>query len=105
MTLTGSFQNLVDQLGRLRVSLEDFLRWAVTQGKPEDEDHALVTRYDDATSDLIGLIEEAKDAAQLGRQATMDQVDLVCARRALIACQERVNRTSQRFFSELVSFE
>src|SRR5215510_9147793 len=105
MTLTGSFQDLVDKLERLRVTLDDFLQWAVTQGKPVDEDHVLVSRYDDATSDLIGLIEEARTAVQQGQQATMGEMDPADARRALIACQERVNRVSQRFFSELVSFE
>src|SRR5262245_48840139 len=105
MTLTDSFQELVDKLECLRVTLEEFLQWAVTQGKPVDEDHVLVSRYDDATSDLIGLIEEARDAAHQGQQATIGQMDLACARLAQIACQERVNRVSQRFFSELVSFE
>src|SRR5215813_9759714 len=105
MTLTGSFQDLGDKLERLRVALEEFLQWAVTQAKPVDEDHTLVSRYDDATSDLIGLIEEAGAAAQQGRQATMGEINLADARRALIACQGRMNRVSQRFFSELVSFE
>src|SRR5262249_1329476 len=55
--------------------------------------------------DLIGLVEEAKAAAQAGQKATMGQMDLASARHSLIACHERVNSASQRFYSELVSFE
>lgn len=105
MTLKASFQDLLDKLEHLGTTLEGVLQWAVTEAKPLEEDHVLVSRYDDAISDLIGLIEEAKAAAEEGQKAAVGEINLASTRRALIACQERVNQASQRFFSELVSFE
>jgi hypothetical protein len=105
MTLKSSFQDLVDNLEHLRATLEELLQWAIIEGKPEQEDHVLVSRYDDATSDLAGLVEEARAAARQGQQAVANRMDMVSARQALIACQERMNQVSQRFFSEMISFE
>jgi small-conductance mechanosensitive channel len=104
MTLKSSFQDLADKLDRLRATFEEILQWAITQGKPEHEDHALVGRYDDATNDLIGLIEEAIAAAQPALQSVA-QTNLSEERRALIICQSAINKVSKRYFSEMVSFE
>lgn len=105
MTLKSSFQELADKLDRLRATFEELLQWAITQGKPEHEDHVLVNRYDDATNDLIGLIEEARAAAQLGLQAIARQASLSEARNAMIVCQSAINKVSKRYFSEMISFE
>lgn len=105
MTLKSTFRELTEKLDRLRATFEELLQWAITQGKPEHEDHVLVNRYDDATNDLIGLIEEASAAAQLGLQAVSRQTGSSEARNALIVCQSAINKVSKRYFSEMVSFE
>lgn len=105
MTLKASFEGLLEKLEVLRFNLEEHLQWDVTEAKPLREDHVLVSRYDDATSKLTGLIEEAKAAAEEGRRAASGQIDLAAVRLALIACQERCLQASQQFFSELASFE
>jgi hypothetical protein len=105
VALKSCFLDLVNRLERLLATLEELLRWAVTEGKPEAEDHVLVTRLDDATSDLIGLLEEAKAAAKLGLEAVTSQIDWTGARQALITCQQQVNSASRHFFSDMVSFD
>ena len=113
MTLKKSFANLAEQLECLRVTTEELLQWAVTEGKPlavtqrahGEEDHALVGRYYEDAIGLTSLTEEAIAAAVEGQQAVAEQIDLARARRLLIACQDRVNELTQTFFSKMVSFE
>jgi hypothetical protein len=113
MTLKKSFQNLAEKLECLRLTTEELLQWAVTQGKPVamiertsiEEDHALVGKYYEDTIGLTSLTEEAIAAADEGQQAVAEQIDLARARRVLITCQDRVNQLTQVFFSKMVSFE
>lgn len=105
MTLRKSFQNLAEQLECLRLTTEELLQWAITQGKPIEEDHALVGKYYEDTIGLTSLTEEAIAATAEGQQAVAEQIDLARARRVLITCQERVNQLTQAFFSKMVSFE
>jgi len=105
MTLEASFRELYHRLKALGAALEEGLLWAIIEGKPAQEDHVLVGRYDDAATDLLGLVEEAKTAAQEAQEAVENQRDLSGARRALIKCQTHINDSSNRFFSELISFE
>lgn len=113
MTLKKSFENLAEKLECLRLTTEELLQWAVTEGKPlavtrrpdGEEDHVLVGRYYEDTIGLTSLTEEAIAAAQEGQQAVAEQIDLARARRVLIACQDRVNELTKTFFSKMVSFE
>jgi hypothetical protein len=113
MTLKKSFANLEEKLGGRRLTTEELLQWAVTEGKPlaltertrGEEDHALVGRYYEAAIGLTSLTEEAIAAAEEGQEAVAEQIDLARARRVLIACQDGVNQLTQTFFSKMVSFE
>ena len=113
MTLKKSFENLAEKLECLRLTTEELLEWAVTEGKPlaiterppEEEDHALVGRYYEATIGLTSLTEEAIAATEEGQQAVAEHIDLARARRMLIVCQDGVNQLTQTFFSKMVSFE
>ena len=113
MTLKRSFQNLAEKLEGLRLTTEELLQWAVTQGKPVaviqgkpvEEDHALVGRYYEAAIGLTSLTEEAIAAAEEGEQAVAERIDLARARCVLITCQDEVNQLTQSFFSKMVSFE
>jgi hypothetical protein len=113
MTLKKSFQSLAERLELLRRTTEELLQWAVTQGKPTrviqgktvEEDHALASKYYEATVGLTALAEEAVAAACEGLDAVNNQIDLARARRALINCQAGVNQLTQSFFARMVSFE
>jgi hypothetical protein len=105
MTLEAAFRELNEKLDDLERSLENIL-WAVVQGQPEAEQgHALVDHYDAATTDFIGLVREAKVAAQEGWKATRGQLDLTGARQALATCQDRFSQLSGRLYDDVVSFE
>lgn len=105
MTLEAAFLELEERLDQLERTLENVL-WAVVQGQPEAEQgHTLVDYYDAATTDFIGLVRDAKAAADEGRKVTKGQLDLAGARQALTTCQERFSRLSGRLYDDVVSFE
>jgi hypothetical protein len=104
MTLEAAFIELHAQLALLERTFDNVL-WAVVQGQPAGSSHVLIDYYDAATTDIVGLLNEAKDAAAAGCGATNDQLHLAAARRALATCQDRFNQVWIRYYSELVSFE
>jgi len=81
------------------------LRTTVVEDKPRGGDIVLVDIFGDAADDLLGWLEEALAKASEGQQAATHPIDLDRARRALTTCQERFNRISQRFSSDLVCYE
>jgi hypothetical protein len=105
MTLEASFAVLGETFGHLERALDN-LMWAVVEGQPEaGEGHALVDQYDAATTDFIGLVREARVAAEAGRKATRGPLDLTGARQALATCQDRFNVLSSRLYHDVISFE
>jgi hypothetical protein len=104
MTLDAAFIKLHAQLAQLELTFDNLL-WAVVQGQPAGWSHVVIDHYDAATNDILGLLNEAKDAAAAGCGATNDQLHLAAARRALATCQDRFNQVWIRYYSELVSFE
>ena len=105
MTMRSAFQNVLEKTESLHQALDELLHWAVTEGKPAQEDHVLVSRYDDAVSEFVGLLREAKDFAERGCRAAVSPIDLPEARQAIIECQRRASEISQRFFRDLASRE
>jgi hypothetical protein len=105
MTLEAAFRKLHEKLDCLERSLENVL-WAVIQGQPEaDQGHTLVDHYDAATTDFLGLVKEARAAAEEGQKATRGPLDLTGARQALTTCQDRFNQLSNRLYPDVVSFD
>jgi hypothetical protein len=105
MTLEAAFLELEERLDHLERTLENVL-WAVVQGQPEAEQgHTLVDYYDAVTTDFIGLVKDAKTAAEEGRKATRRQLDLAGARQALMTCQDLFRKLSGRLYEDVVSFE
>jgi histone H3/H4 len=106
MTLEASFTELEDSLKCLDQALDELL-WAVVQGQPQAEQgHRLAVRYDIATNDLIGWVQDAKEAAKKGHRATTKQLDLAEARLALSTCQELfIDRVFDPFYGELLSLD
>jgi hypothetical protein len=104
MALEAAFKELCTNLHKLHEGLIG-LRTTVVEDKPLCGDIVLVDVFGDASDDLLGWLEEALADAREGQQATTHPVDLDRARRALTTCQERFNRISQRFSSDLVCYE
>jgi hypothetical protein len=105
MTLEASLLKLNKNLEQLEGALDNLL-WAVVQAQPQEEPgHALADHYDIATSDLLGLVKEAKEAAETGRNAAEGRLDFAGVRQALIICQDRFNQLWDRFYNDLVSLE
>jgi hypothetical protein len=104
MVLEATFADLSAHLQALRDSLKT-LRTTAVEDRPLQGDAVLVDVFGDAADDLSGWLEEAIDAAETGRQAVGGPVDLDRARRSLAVCQERFNRLTDRFTSDLVRYE
>jgi len=113
VTLERSFQELGLKLQILLETIDQRLHWAVTEGKPVrsvkgarvEEDHVLLTRFDESAVELASFVSEAIAASTTGRQAVAGKIDLLSAREALIKCQKLFNQFSAGFFGEMVSFE
>ena len=104
MALEAAFGDLAVQFQILRDALLA-LRTTVIEDRPLRDDVALVDSFGDAVEDILGWLEEALIASREGQQAVGHPLDLDRARRALTTCQERFNWISQRFFSDLVSYQ
>jgi hypothetical protein len=103
MTMENAFRDILVRAEGLGETFQDFVRWAVIEGVPESGDHVLVSRYDDATSDVLGLLHELRSNADTG--ARRQPNDYSAARRALIECQQRALLIARRFYWELYSPE
>jgi hypothetical protein len=103
MTMENAFREIVVKADGLGETLRDFVRWAVIEGVPESGDHVLVSRYDEATNDVLGLLHELRSKAD--SSARRQPYDFGLARRALIECQQRALLIARRFYWELYSPE
>lgn len=104
MALERAFRQLSEDFERLYEAL-DGLRLAVTEDQPRGDSVALLDLLGDASIDMLGWLREAQAAAEDARSSVADTPDLYRARRTLTACQENFNRVSERFDSDLVSYE
>ena len=98
-----AFRNISERAEHLSATLQDILRWAVTEGVPQGGDHVLVGRYEEATNDLLGVLHELRSNAGAGGHSVPH--DFARARHALIECQERASLVARRFYWELYSPE
>ena len=103
MTTQNAFRQILGKAGSLAATLRDILRWAVIEGVPDDSDHVLVSRYDEATSDLLGLLQELRSNAETA--ANEFPQDYRTTRHELIECQQRALLIARRFYWEMYSPE
>ena len=103
MALEASFNDLRAEFEGLREAFAEFS--AAVADKPARGDSVLVDLFGDAADDLLGWVEEAAQSASEGRQAVSYPLDIECARRKMIVCQERFNLISNKLWSDLVSYE
>jgi hypothetical protein len=110
MTIEALFTTLDQKLAYLDQTF-NHLVWSVVEAQPEavepgaEQGRALVDHYDRAVNDIMGLVQEAREAVNGACQATRNQPDLAGSCRALIICQDRFNQLSGRFYADLVSYE
>jgi hypothetical protein len=103
VTTQNAFREILTKADGLGATFKDILRWAIIEGVPEAGDHVLVSRYDEATSDLLGLLHELRSNAETAAHRLPQ--DYGATRRALIECQQRALLITRRFYWELYSPE
>ena len=103
MALEATFRMLTVQIRKLCDTLSAVL---LTVGdKPTDRGAALVDGLENTLLDMLGLAEDARQAARAADRAVASRMDIDRARRALAKCQERFHRLEQLFLNQLVSYE
>jgi hypothetical protein len=102
MTMQNAFREILIKADALGSTLRDILRWAVIEGAPEKGDHVLVSRYDDATNDLLGVLHEV---CALAEPAMRTRNDYMSLRQALVECHQYASQIARRFYWELYSPE
>jgi hypothetical protein len=108
-----AFHNLQESLDMLSSGFTD-LMWVITQGKPleyhpdqpgaalEFSDHYLAGRYEDEITALLGLVEEAREAAST---LASSGFSLPSTRLSLKACQKALVQLWDSFEDDLSSPE
>jgi len=104
MALEAAFKDLGVHLHTLCEGLLG-LRTTVVEDKPLRGDSVLVDVFGNAADDLLGWSEEALAAAREGQQACRHPIDLHGVQGALTTCQERFNRITYQFSSDLIHYE
>ena len=104
MALEASFKELLARLTGAREAFTD-LRVAVIEDSPRKGAPVLVEQLGDAATDLLGWLEEAAEAADLGLREAERPRDLEGAEAALLTCAERCQQVAERFASSLLSCE
>jgi len=102
--LEATFHDLSRQLARLLEAFRD-ARLTVVEDAPLRDTVALVDRLGDAIEDVVGWAQEAFAASNEAEHAVAQPLDSHRARQALTTCQERFNRLTSVFSSDLVSYE
>src|SRR5262245_36274211 len=101
MALVTTVSDLIAHLDAMHEAILS-LRTTVVEDRPLEGDVVLVDLLGDATDDLLGWLEGARLAAREGQPGEVAPLDLTRLGRSLIACQERLNRVTQRFTLEIV---
>ncbi len=104
MALEASFRELDSRLKGAREAFTD-LRVAVAEDSPQRGAPMLVDQLGDATTDLLGWLEEAAEAGAEGLRHAGRPRDLEAAQTALLTCHERLQQVGQRFAADLMSCE
>jgi hypothetical protein len=101
MTLESSAFELVHVLKAARESTADLLR-LITEDRPYE--HSLAHRFEHSTSDILGRLDAAVNAALVLEQVAV-QYDHTQALGALATCQTEFNLAAEKFHSEPKSFD
>jgi hypothetical protein len=103
MTLAASFENLLRCIGQFRADLLERLRWAVTNDKPLGDDHALAGRFEDWTTEMATLMDDAEQAAIDGQDAAVGKLDLGTSGAATLRCHQFIRQCHKLFDIQLTS--
>jgi hypothetical protein len=101
MTLKSSLDELEDSLLNLEQKLDDLV-WAVDEGKPDGEEHAVADHYHGASHNFVGLAKAARLAAGKCLHTSEGQPDPISVRQWLVECQAQFNDLRKKFYSDYV---
>lgn len=104
MSLGKDLELLVARQRALAAHLAE-LRVTLAEDRPRGHDLALVDRRMDAVDDLVGLGEQAVDAADDARRAAARPVDPPGIGRALVLFQESHRALAARLWRDVSSFD
>ena len=102
MGLEGAFEGLPLRLGEVGEAVNSL---RVTIGDGPADGGTLVDSLDDATTDLLGLLQEARVAAAEAARDLRPSSDLDAGRRALALCQRRFHAVERNYSAKLGSFD
>lgn|SRR5262249_3126518 len=88
---------------RNSADLRKRLRWAVTNGKPLGDDHALAGRFEDWTTEMVTLMDDAEQAALDGQDAALGKLDLGTSGTATLRCHKSIRQCAKLFDIQLTS--
>jgi hypothetical protein len=103
MTLAASFENLLRCIGQFRADLRERLRWTVLNDKPAGHDHALAGRFEDWTTEMSTLMDDAEQAAMDGQDTAFGKLDLGGSGAAILRCHKSIRQCAKLFDNELTS--
>src|SRR2546427_12645540 len=104
MSLKTTFESLRHELGLLQEAVSS-LHITATEDKPARGEVALVTRLEDAVTDLVGTLEGVLTYAAKGVQASQHDQASPEVRTALRDAHDLINRFVQTFYAELATHE
>jgi len=103
MALEATFRTLSVQIRRLSDVL---VAVQLTVGdRPAEPGAALADGIENNVLDMLGRLEEARNAARAAEKAVAPPVDMDRARRALTQCQEALQLAAQQFANGLAHYE
>lgn len=104
MTLAAAADGLVRSVQALRTDLKDRLLWAIVQGKPIESDHALASRMEDLTIEILADADELIQRVVAVPSGISRTAHLVETQQAITHCQAIIRKTSRRFGATIASW-
>ncbi len=102
--MESKFQEVVSQCDQVCEAL-NALRMTVIEDRPLKDVVKLVDRIGDDVEDLLGAVQEMRQAASEAQLAATHPIDAEQVRRALTCCHTKFNDCTRRLFSDLAGYE
>ena len=101
MPLETSFRDLCAHLDTLGEALQS-VHFTAVEDRPAHGDAVFVDLFGDAATDLLGWLQEARQAADEACRAAAYPSDLGRAWRCLTVCHDRYSRIAHHFHADLI---
>src|SRR5215471_5474365 len=104
MSLETTFEALHRKVGLLHEAVSS-LHVTATEDKPVRGEVALVSKFEDVITDLMGTLEGAVIHAAKGVHASQQDETSSNVRNALRDCHDLINRFARSFYTDLATHE